>query len=283
MRVWPFLIQGATAFLGLKHPQCVDWQTAELGRHPIIQTLRKVEARVLQKPLQTWTLIRWLPHDTQAFTQGLWADGDLVYESTGLYGESSLRSWDPQTGNIHQYLEFPASVFAEGLARHPQGGLQVMTWRENQVWHVSDPFRLLGASPAFPTTRQEQWGLCTHGHYQIVTDGSSYLHVFQGKQLLKRIQVSANGQPISLLNDLDCKESSIYLNLWYSDLVIRLDPLDLSRDQVEVAQVLSLSVLRQFAQSAFTGLDVLNGITRFGESLFLTGKLWPYTFEIRVA
>ncbi|XP_029128389.1 glutaminyl-peptide cyclotransferase isoform X3 [Cajanus cajan] len=50
---------------------------------------------------ETVTVVNVFPHDPQAFTEGLLYHGnDTLFESTGLYGESSVRKVALQTGKI---------------------------------------------------------------------------------------------------------------------------------------------------------------------------------------
>src|SRR5689334_1826150 len=56
------------------------------------------------------------PHDPQAFTQGLlWHDGKL-FESTGLYGRSSVRRVELTSGRVEAQSPLAPSIFGEGLA-----------------------------------------------------------------------------------------------------------------------------------------------------------------------
>ena len=43
-------------------------------------------------------VVKEYPHDEMSYTQGLFFQGDKMIETTGQYGESTLRVVDPATG-----------------------------------------------------------------------------------------------------------------------------------------------------------------------------------------
>ena len=58
-------------------------------------------------PVYTYFIVNKIPHDHQAYTQGLAFNAGYLYESTGRRGYSSLRKLDPNSGGIlnsHQLL-----------------------------------------------------------------------------------------------------------------------------------------------------------------------------------
>ena len=144
------------------------------------------------------TVLAKFPHDPAAFTQGLlYADG-LFYESAGLYGQSTLRKVDPETGAVLLEKRLDAQYFAEGLALL-EGKLYQLTWKENTGF-IYDPqdFRQLGAF-SYPT---EGWGLTTDGSSLILSDGSATLYFLdpQTLQTTRALQVNLDGAPLDRLN-----------------------------------------------------------------------------------
>ena len=220
------------------------------------------------------TVLAKFPHDPAAFTQGLlYADG-LFYESAGLYGQSTLRKVDPETGAVLLEKRLDAQYFAEGLALL-EGKLYQLTWKENTGF-IYDPqdFRQLGAF-SYPT---EGWGLTTDGSSLILSDGSATLYFLdpQTLQTTRALQVSLDGAPLDRLNELEYIRGEIYANIWYTDLIARIDP-----TSGEVVGVIDCGSLRD-GEGAPAPNDVLNGIAydARGDRLYLTGKNWPWIYEV---
>ena len=220
------------------------------------------------------TVLAKYPHDSAAFTQGLlYADG-LFYESAGLYGQSTLRKVEPKTGAVLLEKRLDAQYFAEGLALL-EGKLYQLTWKENTGF-IYDPqdFRQLGAF-SYPT---EGWGLTTDGSSLILSDGSATLYFLdpQTLQTTRALQVNLDGAPLDRLNELEYIRGEIYANIWYTDLIARIDP-----TSGEVVGVIDCGSLRD-GEGAPGPNDVLNGIAydARGDRLYLTGKNWPWIYEV---
>ncbi len=223
-----------------------------------------------------YRVVHSYPHDPQAFTQGLlYADGHL-YESTGLSGRSSLRSEDLESGRILQRGEVPAKYFAEGLAAWGSTLVQ-LTW-QSHVALVYDrfSFRLLRT---FPYTG-EGWGLTEDGRSLILSDGSATLRFFDPATFreVRRITVKDHGTPVAELNELEYVHGQIYANIWHSDRIARIAPAT-----GKVLGFIDLAGLLPAAQRSDPEA-VLNGIAYDSaqDRLFVTGKLWPRIFEIKV-
>ncbi|HOG58642.1 MAG TPA: glutaminyl-peptide cyclotransferase [Anaerolineaceae bacterium] len=220
------------------------------------------------------TVLAKFPHDPAAFTQGLlYADG-LFYESAGLYGQSTLRKVDPETGAVLLEKRLDAQYFAEGLALL-EGKLYQLTWKENTGF-IYDPqdFRQLSTF-SYPT---EGWGLTTDGSSLILSDGSATLYFLdpQTLQTTRALQVSLDGAPLDRLNELEYIRGEIYANIWYKDLIARIDPAS-----GEVVGVIDCGSLRD-GEGAPAPNDVLNGIAydARGDRLYITGKNWPWIYEV---
>jgi glutamine cyclotransferase len=221
-------------------------------------------------------VISKIPHDTTAFTQGLAFDGGQLYESTGLYGQSSLRRLDPSTGKILQKLVLPSHVFAEGIASF-SGQLFQITWRE-QVAFVYDrsSFKLLTAL----SYQGDGWGLCCDGKSLWMSDGSSTLIQRHPETfaIQNTLPVHCMGQPVLKLNDLECVGNELYANVWKTDHIVRVN-----KRTGEVTGIVDASQLLTPRERALLGTDdVLNGIAFRSETktFFLTGKRWPWLFEV---
>ncbi len=223
----------------------------------------RLEVRVVQS----------YPHDPGAFTQGLlWHDGQL-FESTGLYGESSLRRVDLESGTVRERREVEPRLFAEGLAR-VGGELFQLTWREHElrVWTTD------GLEPVRTVEYEgEGWGLCHDGTNLVMSDGSARL-TFRDPQdfhVVRTVRVRERGQAVDQLNELECQGGMIWANVWQTDRILRIDPRDgRVTGTVDAAGLLSPEEARRS--------DVLNGIAWIEERghFVITGKLWPRLFEV---
>jgi glutamine cyclotransferase len=213
------------------------------------------------------------PHDPGAYTQGLVWDAGKLYESTGLYGRSSLREVDPRTGEVKRLLEMPQGFFAEGLAQ-VGGRLVQLTWKEG-VAFVYDirTFERAGEH----AYQGEGWGLCNDGHRLVMSDGSDQLtfrdlHTFAR---LGSVAVRRDGLPARNLNELECVGREVYANVWQTDEILRIDPAN-----GQVTAVIDARGLLSADELAHA--DVLNGIAYdpAKKTFLITGKLWPKMFEV---
>jgi glutaminyl-peptide cyclotransferase len=228
-------------------------------------------------PQVSYDVVSSYPHDPTSFTQGLlWHDGTF-YESTGLNGQSKLRRLEFPSGKVLKEINLSPEFFAEGLAL-VDGRLIQLTWKSHRAFvYDLDTFRKLSEF-AYDT---EGWGLTYDGKNLILSDGSSSLFYLDPQTFkpIRKLQVTMNGKPLTELNELEFIEGEIWANVWQSDLIVRIDP-----STGRVASFLNLKGI--LAPSDKTGSeDVLNGIAYDAEKkgIFITGKLWPRVFEIRVS
>jgi glutamine cyclotransferase len=228
------------------------------------------------QPTDTYQVLHTYPHDAQAFTQGLiFLDGHL-YESTGIKGQSSLRMEDLETGKIDQFLEVPDKYFAEGLTNWGSTLIQ-LTWQSHiALVYDRSTFHLLRTFP-YPG---EGWGLTQDGKSIILSDGSASLRFLDPETFheLRRITVRNHGVPVTQLNELEFIHGQIYANIWHSDRIARISP--------ATGRVLGWIDLTGLLPNADRSSPeaVLNGIAydQAHDRLFVTGKLWPRIFEIKV-
>jgi len=226
---------------------------------------------------QGFEIVHTYPHDATAFTQGLiYVEGHL-YESTGLNGRSSLRMVDLPTGNVLQKHDLPAEYFGEGLTDWESSLIQ-LTWTSHRAF-VYDRFSF---SPQRTFAYQgEGWGL-THDRTQLImSDGSSYLRFLDPKsfQVTRRVQVvDDTGHGIENLNELEYIRGEIYANVWQTDDIVRISP--------RTGKILGRIDLGGIIDKRELHGDgaVLNGIAYDSahDRIFVTGKLWPKLFEIKI-
>jgi len=219
--------------------------------------------------------VRSYPHDSTAFTQGLlWHDGRL-YESTGRYGQSSLRVVEVETGNVLQRTNLAPQYFAEGLASVGDS-LYQLTYKEG-VAFIWDPESL--AQLGQLQYSGEGWGLSSDGRRLIVSDGSSYLTFVDPATFSvdTTLQVTDGGQPVAQLNELEWVRGEVWANVWHTNRIARIDP--------ATGAVRGWLDLAALVPAVSDPEGVLNGIAYDEQAnrLLVTGKLWPRLFEIRIS
>jgi glutamine cyclotransferase len=229
---------------------------------------------VNEVPAYTYKIVNSYPHDAKAFTQGLVYEDGFMYEGTGLYGRSSLRKVELETGRILQNHHLPNQYFGEGLTIHGDKITQ-LTWRSN-VGFVYDKEKFSLLKKFNYTT--EGWGITDDGKYLIMSDGSDTLYLLDPitHKEINRIKVTYGGRPVTRLNELEYVNGEIFANIWLTDIIARISP--------ESGKVTGWIDLRGLSDDfgSRRGDQVLNGIAydKKGDRLFVTGKLWPKIYEI---
>lgn len=222
-----------------------------------------------------YTVVNVYPHDRNAFTQGLLFRDGFLFESTGLNGQSSLRKVVLETGAVIQQQRLSPEHFAEGLADWNDSLIQ-LTWQSQLgiVYGLLDFQRR--RTFEYPG---EGWGLARDDERLIMSDGTSMLRYIDPETLKEtgRVQVTDDGRPLKGLNELEMVKGELYANVWPTPRIVIIDP-----DSGRVTGRLDLPELLPSADRGRT--DVLNGIAYDAERdrLFVTGKLWPKLFEIRL-
>ena len=219
-------------------------------------------------------VLRELSHERDAYTQGLvWWDNQL-FESTGRYGDSTLRRLDPQTGRVEQRIGVPDQYFGEGLALVDRR-LIMLTWTSERAFtYDRDSFEL---EETF-SYQGEGWGLCHDGDRLVMSDGSDML-TFRDPDTFEQIgeqRVRLRGQPLRKLNELECVDGVVYANVWEEDFLVRIDP-----ETGRVTDYIDATGLLRGDDRL--GAEVLNGIAYdpTAETFYITGKWWPKMFEVR--
>lgn len=227
-------------------------------------------------PLLVPTIVARYPHDPAAFTEGLvWLNGRLA-ESVGREGQSEVRLVDLASGRVTKRSAIPPALFGEGLA----------AWRDTLVsltWHGGTGYRWNARTLRRVGTFSydgEGWGLTSDGTALIRSDGTATLTVHDPATFAvrRRIAVTLNGRPVDQLNELEWVDGAILANVWHTPYLLRIDPAD---GHVTAAVDLSAIVA---AVPASDREAVANGIAWDAKKrrLFVTGKLWPTLFEIRL-
>ncbi|MFC1917813.1 glutaminyl-peptide cyclotransferase [Chloroflexota bacterium] len=224
----------------------------------------------------TYQVINTYPHDREAFTQGLVFDGGILFEGTGLNGRSSLRKVELETGKIIQFHKLPGKYFGEGITAYKDTIIQ-LTWKSNTgMVYNRNSFSLLRQF----SYAGEGWGITNDGKRLIMSDGSSTLTFLDSETFtsINYIEVHDGDDHIYNLNELEYVNGKIFANIWQTDKIAIIEPVD-----GRVVGWIDLNGILQ-TQSFSGQVDVLNGIAYDVQTdrLFVTGKLWPFLFEIKL-
>jgi glutamine cyclotransferase len=224
-----------------------------------------------------WTLVRAYPHDRHAFTEGLLYHDGILYESTGMVGESGIRAVRLENGEILRHAVVPPPYFGEGLALW-KNRLVSLTWRDGEgfVWNLADFHRLSDFRYS-----GEGWGLTSDGKHIIMSDGTSAIRFLDPETLRETSRISVtdpDGKPITMLNELEYVDGEILANVWMTSRIARIDPVT-----GRLIDWIDLSRLARRINSSDPDA-VLNGIAwdATNRRLFVTGKLWSKLFEIKL-
>jgi glutaminyl-peptide cyclotransferase len=236
-------------------------------------------------PLYTYEVVKSYPHDGKAFTQGLVFRDGVLFESTGEYGESTLRKVDLANGKVLQKYSVPKEFFAEGMTILNDKIYQI-TWREYTAFVYDLNFKLLKEV----RYAGQGWGLTNDGTNLIMSDGTHVIRIVNPEtfETLRTIPVfRENGKPLINLNELEYVKGEIWANIWHSEepdvlgkqnYIVRINPADgkllgwIDLDKISPEDVEDDSE------------NTLNGIAydESSDRLFVTGKNWKKLFEIKV-
>lgn len=229
-------------------------------------------------PLQPgYTVVRSYPHDRAAFTQGLEYRDGFLYEGTGQVGRSSLRRVKLETGEVVQRYDVPQPFFGEGITVLNQQIFQLTYTTQTGFVYDRSSFKVL-RSFAYPG---QGWGMTNDGKQIYMSDGTSQIRVWDPATLkeIRRIDVKDGARPVTDLNELEYVRGEIYANVWHTDRIARISPAD-----GRVLGWIDLTSLVPRAERPSDPEAVLNGIAydAAGDRLFVTGKLWPKIYEIKL-
>lgn len=222
----------------------------------------------------TYRIVHQFPHDPHCYTQGLVYRNGILYESCGLYGQSSLRKIDLQNNTLLAENKLDPSYFAEGLTMMGDSLCQ-LTWKEGKAFVYSAVDLSLLASFDYQT---EGWGLTNNGQRLLLSDGSDTLYWMRPSDgfVNGKLQVTLNGQPVRNLNELEMINGEIFANVYMSNKILRID--------AQSGQVLTVIDLSGLDPANAKAGEVLNGIAWDADNgrLFVTGKNWPSLYEIEI-
>ena len=224
----------------------------------------------------TYKIINTFPHDREAFTQGLAFEDGVLYEETGRNGRSELRKIELETGSVLQTRKLPDEFFGEGITVYGDNIIQLTYLSKIGFVYKKDTFELLREFN-YPTAG---WGITNDGKHLIMSDGTLKLYFLDPKtfEQVRQIEVYDRGISVWWLNELEYVQGQIYANIWPTERIARIVP--------ETGRVLGWIEMKGLLtqQDYSRPVDVLNGIAydKKNDRLFVTGKLWPKLFEIKL-
>lgn len=251
---------------------CREAEKTENGQKDTAKNSRKVKAKRLKA-----VVTERFPHDKYAYTQGLFFENGVLYESCGQYGTSNLRTVDITTGKVLSKSNLDSKYFAEGSVIFG-GYLYLLTWRE-QLCMVYNPatFKKIGEI----RYNGEGWGLTTDGKELIMSNGSSSITFLDPMTFMesRRIDVTLDGKPVDYVNELEYINGEIWANVYLEDYIITIDP----QTGCVTSVIDCTNVYPAAVRSAHA--DVLNGIAYnpADGGIYITGKYWPQLYKISVS
>eukprot|EP00899_Mesostigma_viride_P016425 jgi/Mesvir1/24784/Mv22035-RA.1 len=241
---------------------------------------RSLTKALVNPDLYTYEIIQSYPHDPAAFTQGLLYHNGTLYESTGLYGKSSVRHVELETGRVLQQRGVDRQYFGEGLALWNDQLIQ-LTWKLPTAFIYDRA--TLAPTKTISTPYRDGWGLTHDGTHLILTDSGSKLHFLDPVTYVevRSVTVRDNGAEITWLNELEYVAGEVWANIWQTDCIARVSP----EDGRVLGWLLLHGLKKDMLASHPSGrADVLNGIAwdpREGRVL-VTGKLWSRLYELKL-
>ena len=228
--------------------------------------------------IYSYEVVNIYDHDITSYTQGIEFYGDILYESTGQYGESKLRALDYKNNKVLKNINLSSSYFGEGLTIL-NNKIYQLTWKEGRgLIYDLNKFKYIDSFNYGQSN--EGWGLCNDGVNLYKTDGSENIWILNSKSQAEEgfIQAYTNKGKLTNLNELEWVEGKIYANRYQKNGVAIIDP-----ENGAIEAVIDFKDLKKYV-TKHNGLDVLNGIAynKKRKTLFVTGKRWDKLFEVRI-
>ncbi|RYY23906.1 MAG: glutaminyl-peptide cyclotransferase [Sphingomonadales bacterium] len=225
--------------------------------------------------VQSVEVVRVLPHDSQAFTEGLFFKDGMLFESTGEEGTSGFRKVTPETGEIAARTQLGSEYFGEGIIGWKDRIYQ-LTWKNQKgfIYNAKD-FTPIGEF----AYQGEGWGLTHNDRSVIMSDGTATLRFLDPDTMAQQstLAVTANGCPVKELNELEWIDGEIWANIWRTDLIARIDPAS--------GKVKSFVDVAALGPPMPSEDEVPNGIAYDAgtKRIFVTGKMWPQLYQVKVS
>jgi glutaminyl-peptide cyclotransferase len=232
------------------------------------------------KPIKyTYQIVATYPHDVSHFTQGLEFHDNTLYEGTGQEGSSAIYRLDLKTGKAQKETKLEYQYFGEGITIL-NNKIFELTYK-NDIGFVYDlnTFKILNT---WKYKSKEGWGLTNDGKSLVMSDGTEniyFIHPENYKEI-NRIQVCDEHNVVKNLNELEYIKGEIWANIWTTDNIVIIDP----KTGKVTGEVDLSGISGSILQNQKEQMDVLNGIAwnPVTDKIYVTGKLWPKLFEIKL-
>lgn len=266
----------------------VDPKFFSLGENDVTFNIKTKGDEVLQQdatinvfaksaPKQlNYEVINQYPHDTDYFTEGFEAHGDVIYESVGLKGKSKIIKYTLGSKTPTIQVSQNDTIFSEGLTILNDKIYQ-LTY-QSRIGFIYDSQIKLIKEFKFPTEIAEGWGMTNDGKNLIVSDGTKYIYFLNPEnpsQIVRSIAVASNTEGYDQINELEYHNGYIYSNVWQKPIILQINPAN-----GEVAGIIDLTNIAK--QNTTGNDDVLNGIAFKGDNMLITGKNWSKIYEIKL-
>jgi glutamine cyclotransferase len=225
-----------------------------------------------------YSVVSTLPHNAQAYTQGLVIYNNKVLESTGQKGHSWIAEVNPGSGQHEKKVTLDTRYFGEGITVLNDKIYQ-LTWEEKTGFiYDAKTYKKLGEFKY----NTPGWGLTHDNKNLIMSDGTDKLYLLDTTNLkvIRTLTVTdPAGTKIKNLNELEYVDGYVYANVYETSIILKIDPAT-----GKVVGRLDLSALANEIKRMYPNTDVLNGIAydKNSRALLVTGKLWPKSYLIRV-
>jgi glutamine cyclotransferase len=220
-------------------------------------------------------IVSTLPHDTSCWTEGLEFDRNTLLETCGEYKKSKVRRVDVRTDAVLQEQSLDGKFYGEGLTQFDRS-IIVLTWNEG-MGLVFDS--TLGRQERSFPIQGEGWGLTHDATSLICSNGSNEIRFLDPKTgaVTKVLKIFNGELPLMNINELEYVKGEILANIWPTERIARIDAVSGRL----VGWILAEGLLPN--RLWFKAKD-LNEIAYdpVGDRLFLTGKMWPTTFIVRL-
>ncbi len=269
-----------------KFSTSVNTSSYPLGYHKLeVSIYKKGKVRTIDLPFIVvsdivpsqimFTKIQTIAHDAKSYTQGFEIHNNILYESSGQYGESSIRKTNIKNRQLITEKKLDQSYFAEGLTILNDKVYQ-LTWKEGQCIIYDEDLKEI-KKIGFRSTTGEGWGICNDGVSLILSDGSHKLTYLNPETFAieKVMEVYAGSTPVNYLNELEYVNGVIYANIYTTNQIAQID--------AKTGKVTGVIELTSLKNENPTG-EVLNGIAyqKSSNTFFMTGKYWDKTYEISI-
>jgi glutamine cyclotransferase len=227
----------------------------------------------------SYSVISTLPHNSEAYTQGLVIYNNKVLESTGQKGHSWIAEVNPGSGQHEKKVTLDNRYFGEGITVLNNKMYQ-LTWEEKTGFiYDARTYKKLGEFKY----NTPGWGLTHDNKNLIMSDGTDKLYFLDTTKLevIKTLTVTdPTGVKVRNLNELEYVDGYVFANVYETSMILKIDP-----GTGKVVGKLDLSALANEIKRMYPNTDVLNGIAydKNSKALLVTGKLWPKSYLIRVS